>query len=108
MTSPDSYIPGTKSFTLALTSGNNFGHYAGGPTDATTAATSSLILYELQPTVSGTAAAVDLGTFTLSSTGLTFSAIPEPSAYAAVLGALTLGFVMIRRRTRAAAFNMIG
>jgi len=43
-----------------------------------------------------------LGTFNLSSAGeLTFtvtSAIPEPSTYAMILGALTIGFVALRRR----------
>jgi hypothetical protein len=43
-----------------------------------------------------------LGTFNLSSAGeLTFTtgaAIPEPSTYAMILGALTIGFVALRRR----------
>lgn len=46
--------------------------------------------------------ATDLGTFALSSGGdltfTAFTAIPEPSTYAAILGALTIGFVAIRRR----------
>lgn len=42
----------------------------------------------------------DLGTFSLSSTGeLTFTAIPEPSTYAAILGALTICVVALRRRS---------
>jgi hypothetical protein len=46
--------------------------------------------------------AFDIGTFNLSSSGeLTFTAIPEPSTYAAILGALTLGVVAIRRRRSA-------
>jgi hypothetical protein len=43
--------------------------------------------------------AYDIGTFSLSSSGeLTFTAIPEPSTYAAILGALTLGVAAYRRR----------
>ena len=63
-------------------------------------------LYELQP---GSGKGIDLGTFSLnSSTGvLTFTtslaAIPEPSTYAAILGAAALGFVLIRRRQQAVA-----
>jgi len=49
--------------------------------------------------------ATDLGTFALSSGGeltfTAFTAIPEPSTYAAILGALTIGFVAIRRRRAA-------
>jgi hypothetical protein len=48
--------------------------------------------------------ATELGTFTLGSDGdlsfTAFAAIPEPSTYAAILGALTIGFVAIRRRVR--------
>jgi hypothetical protein len=48
--------------------------------------------------------AYDIGTFNLSSSGeLTFTAIPEPSTYAAILGALTIGIVAIRRRRLAVA-----
>ena len=44
---------------------------------------------------------VDLGYFTLASNGaLTFTVIPEPSTYAAILGAISIGFAMIRRRNR--------
>jgi hypothetical protein len=46
--------------------------------------------------------AEDVGTFKLYQNGdfsfTSFAAIPEPSTYAAILGAATLGFVMIRRR----------
>jgi len=62
--------------------------------------TTSLDLYTLATTSAG-AAAVDLGTFSLDSSGnLTFTAIPEPSMYAAILGAITVGFVMLRRRNQ--------
>lgn len=78
-------------------------------------------LYALVPTVNGIApagGAVDesglvfgrgtnyLGYFTLSGTGLTFTAsgtspVPEPSAFALLGGALALGFATVRRRRRA-------
>jgi len=39
------------------------------------------------------------GTLAVSSTGdITFTVIPEPSTYAIILGALTIGFVALRRR----------
>jgi hypothetical protein len=46
-----------------------------------------------------------LGTFDITSSGeLTFStAIPEPSTYAAILGAAVLGFVALRRRRSVSA-----
>jgi len=59
--------------------------------EASAVGTSSLKLYD----VTGNHL---LGTFTLSSSGLTYSAIPEPSTYAAIFGALTMGFVAVRRR----------
>jgi hypothetical protein len=65
----------------------------------------SLVLWQLAGTASGSAAGVDLGTFTLNASThvLTFTAIPEPSTYAAILGVLTVGFVLIRRRSQAGA-----
>jgi hypothetical protein len=75
-----------------------------------TAGTSTLTLYQLLPTSSGTAPGVDLGVFTLSSSGLTFTAftaIPEPATYAAILGLLTIGFVVVRRRFQAAGLSAI-
>jgi hypothetical protein len=74
--------------------------------EASTAATDSLTLYLLLPTSSGTSPGTDLGRFTLSSSSLTFTpyqAIPEPSTYAAILGALAIGFALCRRRTAASA-----
>ncbi len=69
-----------------------------------TGGTGNLDLYVLAP-VSG-ASATNLGFFSLSDTGLlSFNvvgvAIPEPSTYAAILGAAALGFVMLRRRKQA-------
>jgi len=61
-------------------------------------------LYEVQP---GTGAGTELGTFALSSGGnLTYGAslgaatVPEPSTYAAILGATMLGFVSLYRRSQ--------
>lgn len=66
-------------------------------------------LYELQP---NSGAATRLGTFALSGDGvLTYGAdfsaasVPEPSTYAAILGAVTLGFVAWRRRGQRAPFG---
>lgn len=62
-------------------------------------------LYQLQPS---TGAAVLLGSFALSSSGvLSFStaasAIPEPSTYAAIFGAAAMGVALLRRRRMTAA-----
>jgi len=52
-------------------------------------------LYLIQPSVQGSL----VGTFAVASTGdITFTVIPEPSTYAIILGALTIGFVALRRR----------
>jgi hypothetical protein len=62
-----------------------------------TVGTTSLALYEITPSSTGT----ELGTLTLSSSGLTFDSapIPEPSTWATVLvGAATL--IGLRRRRR--------
>lgn len=72
-----------------------------------TAASGRLDLQQIMPTSSATkVSATDLGYFTLASDGslsfTTFSAVPEPSAYAAILGAAALGFVMLRRRKETA------
>jgi hypothetical protein len=58
-----------------------------------------LDLYQSQP---GTGNGTDLGYFALAGNGdLSFTAIPEPSAYAAILGVAALGFVTVRRRQKA-------
>ena len=75
------------------------------------ATSNTLNLYSLLPGVSGGGSATDLGYFTLTDTAgafsLTFTAIPEPSTYAAILGALTVGFVLIRRRFGASRVNAL-
>jgi hypothetical protein len=89
-----------KSFTNLASSTSYSGTYAVA-VENSTVGTSSLKLWEMTPTTSGTAPGTLLGTFTLTSSALTFTsfaAIPEPSTYAAILGVATLGFVMIRRR----------
>jgi hypothetical protein len=85
----------------------NFGYFSSSVFKPT-AGTSTLTLYQLLPTSSGTAPGVDLGFFTLSNSGLTFTAftaIPEPSTYAAILGLLTIGFVIVRRRFQTAGLG---
>jgi hypothetical protein len=73
--------------------------------------TTTMQLYELIAPVGSTPGQrIDLGTFALSGSTLTFTpfeAIPEPSTYAAVLGALTIGFVLIRRRNRSAGISAL-
>jgi hypothetical protein len=79
--------------------------WTGGPSvtsDSVTTGTTSLVLWDVNKG-STTGAAIDLGTFTLNTstdvlTFTAFSAIPEPSTYAAILGVLTIGFVIVRRR----------
>jgi len=59
---------------------------------------SAIDLYSVGPNSS-----TFLGTFALYQNGnLTFTAVPEPSTYAAILGVMTLGVVMIRRRRASA------
>jgi len=59
-------------------------------------------LYQIGNTFAGTTTQF-VGTFALSQAGdLTFTVIPEPSTYAAILGVATLGFAAIRRRKQSA------
>jgi hypothetical protein len=56
-------------------------------------------LYKFSPS----AAPVFIGTLSLDTSGnLTFTVVPEPSTYAAILGVMTMGIVMIRRRRSSA------
>lgn len=64
--------------------------YLGGPY---TPGEASLVLYADGPDES---VIFDLSSLTIS----TISTVPEPSAYAAILGGLTLGVVMLRRQRR--------
>ncbi len=95
------------SYTKEIGPANPFGYF---PTavEGNTAGVSKLELWELLPVLSGSPKGIDLGTFTLNSSASTltftaFTAIPEPSTYAAILGLATLGVVMIRRRKQAQA-----
>jgi hypothetical protein len=85
------------------------GGYGGATADSSVSGTTELELYDLVQTSGGTAAGSPIGFFTLNSAtgGLTFTVIPEPSTYAAILGALTVGFVLFRRRFGAASFNVL-
>ena len=78
-----------------LSSSNSYSGAFGSAVESTTLGSTSLNLWELTP---GTGPGTLLGTFNLDSTGLTFTAIPEPSTYAAILGLVTVGFAAIRRR----------
>jgi hypothetical protein len=62
-------------------------------------------LFNLNSVASPSTPGTFIGTFNLTSSGELFfygAAIPEPSTYAALLGAVTLGIVAIRRRRQAA------
>ncbi len=71
----------------------------------------TLNLYSLLPGTLGHGSATDLGFFTLTDTSgvfsLSFTVIPEPSTYAAILGALTVGFVLVRRRFGTSRLNAL-
>lgn len=75
------------------------------------ATSNSMGLFSLLPGVSGGGSSTLLGTFTLTDTAgvfsLSFTAIPEPSTYAAILGVLTVGFVLVRRRFGASRLNAL-
>jgi hypothetical protein len=97
-----------------LGSGLNWQNFS--PVAATSVSSTSdtLGLYSLTTSLHGGSAGTNLGTFTLTDTAgvfsltfTAFSAIPEPSTYAAILGALTVGFVLIRRRMSAARLSAV-
>jgi len=71
----------------------------------------TLNLYSLLPGTGSGGSSTKLGFFTLTDTSgvfsLSFTAIPEPSTYAAILGALTIGFVLVRRRFGASRLNAL-
>jgi len=96
---------------IYMLSTGSFANFNGtGVGSASVSSTSnSLNLYALTPGVSGGGSATKLGYFTLTDTAgafsLSFTAIPEPSTYAAILGALTVGFVLVRRRFGASALS---
>lgn len=98
------YVPFSTGFDHQATAAGNFALFPSSILSPLSASsTTTMTLYEL---VYGSGSTIDLGTFSLTSSGLTFtafSAIPEPSMYAAILGALTMGFVLVRRRLRPAA-----
>lgn len=101
----------TGSWSTALTAGSAFGVYTAAQFNnqasrlASGATFSASDLYSIgnlgdqsSPTTSHF-----IGTFALYQDGtLTFTVVPEPSTYAAILGVMTLGVVMIRRRRNSA------
>jgi hypothetical protein len=96
------------SYSTAIgTSPNSFAYSAWGVSNIESDASKGISaeLYELKY---GSGNGIDLGTFNLNaSTGVltftAFSAIPEPSTYAMILGVFALGFVMLRRRHQVTA-----
>jgi hypothetical protein len=91
-----------KSFTVNSTTGFNFGPQA--KNLLVNSGFSASDLYLLKANLDSSAPGVlgvsgFQGTLAVSSAGdITFTVIPEPSTYAVILGALTIGFVALRRR----------
>lgn len=101
------------SYDSAKTTGNyliSSGSWVGTQATAINSVSSSSDTMNLYSLVEG-GSATELGTFTLTDTSgaysLTFTAIPEPSTYAAILGALTVGFVLVRRKFGATRLNAL-
>lgn len=92
-----------------IPSGEKFQNFSTGATSVS-ATSDTLNLYSLLATDGGNSA-TKLGFFTLTDSSgvfsLTFTAIPEPSTYAAILGAVTVGFVLVRRRFGASRLNAL-
>jgi|HubBroStandDraft_1064217.scaffolds.fasta_scaffold15888_3 hypothetical protein len=107
------FVPEASGFYNTATNGGSaaagtFGYFSSSILGTLSTGGGTMALYELIQPGSGSVTGVELGVFTLSASGLTFTAIPEPSMYAAILGVLTLGFVMIRRRMNSAKLSAIG
>jgi autotransporter-associated beta strand protein len=89
--------PGTGTVTLNLTNAGSFGAATYTLFDFTGATTSSFDTTDF--TFGSTLTGYTYGlAFNGSTLELTVSAIPEPATYAAISGALLLGFVLLRRR----------
>jgi hypothetical protein len=90
------------SWDKALATGLQFGKYNSNISQAVTFNNGTIAaedLYKFSPS----AAPVFLGTLSLDTAGnLSFTVVPEPSTYAAILGVMTMGIVMIRRRRSSA------
>ena len=104
---------GAQSWSTKSGAGNNFGgtflnNLASNTTALTGSGGSTFVALDLYQLVNGGAAqttADRIGQFKLYDDGTfsyTFTAIPEPSTYAAILGVVTLGVVALRRRREAA------
>jgi hypothetical protein len=76
---------------------------------AVSSSSDELGLYSLNQNPGGSS--TELGFFTLTDTAgtysLSFTVIPEPSTYAAILGAITVGFVLLRRRFGATGLSLL-
>jgi len=98
-------VPTANANSWKSTSASSFSYWGVSPfrNDSGIASTGTSVSLELYEFVQGAASAVDLGKFKLYNDGtFSFTAIPEPSTYAALLGVVTLGVVVIRRRRQAA------
>lgn len=97
---------GGQSWSTLESASGNWGGFFGGNEQSTSLATGGFAYLDLYQVGVGTGPGTLLGTFRLSDvTGLQFlsagAAVPEPSTYAALLGAAALGFVVLRRRRQA-------
>jgi len=94
-----------------LPNSEKWANFAGVAGASVSSSSNVLNLYSLLPGTGGGGSATKLGYFTLTDTAgsfaLTFTAIPEPSTYAAILGALTVGFVLVRRRFGATGLSTL-
>lgn len=102
------YLSGTTTLLNYLGATNTWAGGEAAVSTAAVAAGSSMGLYALS---TGNGPGTLLGTFSLTDTAgawsLSYTAIPEPSTYAVILGALTVGFVLLRRRFRPAGINAL-
>jgi len=97
------FIEDNSEAVLIFDGGNSFDIFAGGPTETTGGTTDFHTITEtfvagqqITLAISGSAAIGE--NFSLQSFTITPSAIPEPSTYALIFGALALGIVVWKRR----------
>jgi hypothetical protein len=94
-----------------INSQNKWANFPAVAANSISSTSDQLGLYQLLPGTGSGGSATELGYFTLTdnagSFSLSFTAIPEPSTYAAILGALTVGFVLVRRRFGATRLNAL-
>lgn len=95
-------------------SNNKWQNFSAVTAASVSSSSDTLALYALEPGTGANGSSTELGYFTLTDSSGTYSlsftslsAIPEPSTYAAILGALTIGFVLVRRRFASASFSAL-